>query len=74
MTFVTNDKIHHKRLNAQIYHPSWESKSLSQNYDTVDTHIKGTKYVFKCDMPLVCDMPTLATIGRHSILYSALVD
>ena len=32
-TFVTNDKIYYKRLYAQIYHPSWESKPLSKSYD-----------------------------------------
>jgi len=47
VTFVTKDKVYYKRLYAQIYHPTWESKPLSQNYDTFDTHVKGKKYVFK---------------------------
>jgi hypothetical protein len=55
VTFVKNDKIYYKRLNAQIYHPSWESKQLSQNYDTFHTYVKGTKYVFKYNENLIDD-------------------
>jgi len=55
VTFVTKDKVYYKRLYAQIYHPTWESKPLSQNYDTFDTHIKGKKYVFKYNESLLDD-------------------
>ena len=48
VTFVTENKIYYKRLYAQIYHPSWESKPLSKSYDStilVDIDTNRTKYV-----------------------------
>ena len=57
-TFATNDKIYYKRLYALIYHPSWESKPLSKSYDFtifLNTDIKKTTYVFKCNDNLIND-------------------
>jgi hypothetical protein len=50
VTFVTEDKlrVYYRRLYAQIYHPTWESKQLTQNYK-VQSHfiVERHKYVFK---------------------------
>ena len=63
VTFVTKDKVYYKRLYAQIYHPTWESKPLSQNYDSIifcDTPIIRTKYVFKYNEILMNDFCALS--------------
>ena len=63
VTFVTKDKVYYKRLYAQIYHPTWESKPLSQNYDTTNFHntpIIRTKYVFKYNKNLMNDFCALS--------------
>ena len=60
VTFVTKDKVYYRRLYAQIYHPTWESKQLSQNYDTLDAHVKGKKYVFKYNKNLMNDLCALS--------------
>ena len=63
VTFVTKDKVYYRRLYAQIYHPTWESKQLSQNYDTTNFHntpIIRTKYVFKYNENLIEDHYTLS--------------
>ena len=59
VTFVTKDKVYYRRLYAQIYHPTWESKPLSQNHDSIifyNTPIIRTKYVFKYNENLMNDL------------------
>ena len=63
VTFVTKDKVYYRRLYAQIYHPTWESKPLSQNHDSIifyNTPIIRTKYVFKYNENLVDDYANLS--------------
>ena len=49
VTFQTEYRIYYRQLYAQIYHPTWESTQLSQNFINKSIYIKGirTKYVFK---------------------------
>ena len=87
VTFVTKDKVYYKRLYAQIYHPTWESKQLSQNYDSTiyfNTYIKRTKYVFKYNKNLMNDLCALSltivefnsntTCFRSSEIYEIICD
>lgn len=53
VTFVTDDKIYYRRLYAQIYHPTWESKQYSQNYDETYFMNSTTRYVFKYNENLI---------------------
>jgi len=59
VTLATKDKVYYRRLYAQIYHPTWESKPLSQNHDSIifnNTPIIRTKYVFKYNENLMNDL------------------